>query len=125
MMNQDDLVISLAFLGFGLYCLGDGVRRFYEYQISTPTTATIDHCVVKYGSQHDRRTCYATWSVGGQSQTGPVEGENSWDYRIRSSLAVRVSGGTAYTAATVGVEEILGGILQIVLGVGGLWALRP
>jgi hypothetical protein len=36
-----------------------------------------------------------------------------------------MSGGTAYPAATVGVEEILGGILQIVLGVGGLWVLRP
>jgi hypothetical protein len=70
------------------------------------------------------RTCYATWSVGGESRTGPIEGGNRWDYRIGSSVDVRVSGGTAYTAATVPSLEILGGVLQIALGVGGLGILR-
>jgi hypothetical protein len=114
------LLISIVFVGLGLYFLGDGVRGFYGYQLGTPTTASIDHCE----AQSRSRTCYATWSVGGESRTGPIEGGNRWDYRIGSSVDVRVSGGTAYTAATVPTLEILGGALQIALGVGGLRILR-
>jgi hypothetical protein len=41
--------------------------------------------------------CTARWSIGGELQTGPIEGEHP----VGASVGVHVRGGTAYTAPSV------------------------
>ena len=81
------LVLSLGLLGFGAY-------NDYAYLFGTPTTATIKWCV----NEQVGFTCTGTWSVGGQSQTGKLQGTQQHRYSRGSSLDVRVRNDKAYTA---------------------------
>jgi hypothetical protein len=91
-------LFALNFLVRGLIGLGGTAYDYYKYQVGTPTTATIDHCV----SSGKSSTCYGTWSVGGVSQTGEIRGGLPSGPRVGRSLDVHVNGGKAYTADSVG-----------------------
>ena len=120
---------AIFFVGLGLYFLSFSVRQFYGYQVGTPTTATGIHC--RYGvpgSGGDLWTladftlsggCTAAWSVGGQSQTGPIVG-----VRHLGSADVHVNGGTAFTAPFsswfFGGHLLLAGLF-VVFGLGQFW----
>jgi hypothetical protein len=119
-------LFALNFLVGALISLGHASYDYYKYQVGTPTTATIDHCVPSGKSS----TCYGTWSVGGVSQTGEIRGGLPSGPRIGRSLDVHVSDGKAYTADSVGglFYLVIGaGILGIVMGVfilRGVWRNR-
>jgi hypothetical protein len=81
------LVVAPLVVG-ALLNLFHNAGEIYEYWAGTPTTATIDHCLPGRPG-----TCYARWSVGGVSQTGPI---NRTFGPVGSQLDVRVQGGTAY-----------------------------
>jgi hypothetical protein len=75
----------------------------YRYLVGTPTTATVTDCTT-------RSNCRGTWSICGVSQTGPIAIEFSTP-SVRSSLDVRVSGGTARTATFWLGSFVVGGVL--------------
>jgi hypothetical protein len=91
---------ALALLGFWI-----GATDLQRYSVGTPTRATVTYCGV--GS---RSNCEATWTIGGVSQTGVING-GFWDGadRVGSSLDVRVSNGEAFTPRSVPVGFALGG----------------
>ena len=101
----------------GLFAIGWQMRNIYEYHAGTPTTATIDRCV----SSGRSSTCYGTWSVGGRSQTGPINGASRSD--AGSTMDVRVRGGTAYAASEqwVSYMTILFSTVFTALIVFGAW----
>jgi hypothetical protein len=87
---------GLNFLAGGLFGLGRAGYEYHQYQVGTPTTATIVRC----WSSRQSGACYGRWSVGGVSQTGEVSsGER---HREGESLDVHINGGKAYTADSVG-----------------------
>ncbi|MBE1548051.1 hypothetical protein GGC64_002059 [Mycobacterium sp. OAS707] len=94
------VAVALAVVGFWL-----GVTDLQRYSEGTPTRATVTYCGV--GS---RSNCEATWSIGGVSQTGVING-GFWDGadRVGSTLDVRVNNGEAYTAGSVPVGFAIGG----------------
>jgi hypothetical protein len=124
-------LFAIFFVGLGLYFLSFSARQFYGYQVGTPTTATSIHC--RYGVPESSpddpvsissltlsEGCTAAWSVGGQSQTGPIVGVR----HLGSPLDVHVNGGTAFTAPLAGwffFGHIVFGFFLIVLGLGRLW----
>ena len=120
-------LFGINFLVGGLVGLGASLYEFYGYQVGTPTTATVDHCV---RSGKSSSTCYGTWSVGGVSQTGKIAGGLPSGSGVGRSLDVHVSGGKAYTADSVGGRfyVVIGvGILGVGLGVAllrGAWRNR-
>jgi hypothetical protein len=101
------LVISLVLLALPLITLGFGAYHSHAYHVGTPTTATNVHCI-----SHARfpQSCTGTWSVGGESYTGPIMGAD----RDGSSLDVHVHDGTAYTA-DAGPNTFLKGTIFLIL----------
>ena len=127
-------LFAIFFVGLGLYFLSFSAQQLYGYQVGTPTTATGIKC--RYGvpgsggpdapislsSLTLSEGCTAAWSVGGQSQTGPIVGVR----HVGSALDVHVNGGTAFTAPLEGwffFGHILFGFFLMVLGLGRLWDL--
>ena len=109
-------------LGVGLYFLYDSARDFFGYQFGTPTTATIIRCNT---AQRGHSTgCTATWSIDGQSHTGPIVGgftpENGGGFAIQH---VHVSGGTAYPGPSLGIVSLLFGGFFVLLGLVWLWGV--
>jgi hypothetical protein len=88
------LVIVTLLLLVSLVCFGISAHRFYRYEAGTPTTATVVRCE----SHGKGSTCYGTWNVGGQSQTGLIRGPSG---PVGSTVGVRVSDGTAYAGSPV------------------------
>lgn len=125
-------LFAIFFVGLGLYFLSFSARQFYGYQVGTPTTATGIECRygvpgagdgdtgIGIGSLMLSEGCTAAWSVGGQSQTGPIVG-----VQHLGSADVHVSGGTAFTAPFASWffgGHLLGGLfLIVVVGLGRLW----
>jgi hypothetical protein len=105
--------IALTAIGFWL-----GVTDLHRYSAGTPARATVTYCGV--GS---RSNCEATWTIGGVSQTGVING-GFWDGadRVGSSLDVRVNDGEAYTVRSVPIGFALGGG-SLALSIGVLVAL--
>jgi hypothetical protein len=82
---------NLLGLGVLLVIMG-GPLDIYGYRSGTPTTATVANCY------HSKTvTCTASWRIGGELQTGPIEGQHP----VGASVDVHVSGGRAYTAPSV------------------------
>jgi hypothetical protein len=109
-------------LGVGLYFLYDSARDFFGYQFGTPTTATIISCNT---AQRGHSTgCTATWSIDGQSHTGPIVGgftpEKGGGFAIQH---VHVSGGTAYPGPSLGIVSLLFGGFFVLLGLVWLWSV--
>jgi DivIVA domain-containing protein len=70
------LLFVMVCVVLGLYLIADRARDFYGYQAGTPATATSIECSSEQtrdaaGAANTR--CIGTWSVGGQSQAGPIE----------------------------------------------------
>ena len=93
------LLMVLLIAGLGLYQLRDFWYPIYQYQVGTPTTATIDRCDKSSTPRH-LVTCMGTWTVNGQSQTGLIDGADRM-LVAGSSLAVHVKDGAAYTPRSV------------------------
>ena len=79
---------------FELVLVGMSAFRFHQYEVGTPTTATVVRC----GAGPKSSGCYGTWSVGGQSQTGLIHGPSG---PVGSSVDVHVRDGTAYAGSPV------------------------
>jgi hypothetical protein len=93
--------------GLGLLLLVWGAHVLNQYRVGTPTTATVTHCSGGRGG-----SCAGTWSIGGVPQSGDIEyGFMFSTYSVGSSLDVRVSGGTAYTAHAWLPGFVFGGVL--------------
>ena len=104
----------------------------YGYWVGSATTAKVDHCEWE-NHWYDREGphdmyCTGTWTVGGQSQQGPIRPpfvDNEVNgVRSGSSLAVRVHHGTAFTSASLGKRFYLGiifGPILVVWGSISLW----
>jgi hypothetical protein len=114
--------VAIFCLVAGVNIFGTGAILVYEDSLGTPTTATIDHCHQGVGYQ----TCYAKWSIGGVSQTGPIRGRVYGDHPVGSQLNVHVRGGSAYQprASTQKIWRIGGGFAAIATGVVLYWAAR-
>ena len=90
----------------------------YAYHVGTPTTATIKQC--RLGTR-GHYSCDGTWSLGGNSYTGPIE-TGGTGYRQGSSLDVHVHGGSAYTA-DAGQDRFAMAGLSVILLVLAAWGL--
>jgi hypothetical protein len=93
------LLMFVFIVALGLYQLRDFWYPIYEYRLGTSTTATIDHCEESSGKPYVP-TCTGTWTVGGQSQSGIIDGADQM-LAPGSSLAVHVNDGAAYTGRSV------------------------
>jgi hypothetical protein len=118
---------AIFFLGFGLYTLADSARNFYGYQVGAPTTATNVGCYSGKGGYGN--SCHGTWTVGGQSYSGPINGRVPKEpHGGFGSLDVRADGGTAFTADSVGPYfywQIIVGLFLTGLGVSiAVWIVR-
>jgi len=102
---------------WGLFILGQGAYHFHAYQAGTPTTAYIQKCV----TQPHGQDCTGTWKVGGQSYSGPIEGNSKG-----SSVEVRAFGGTAYapSSETASLLEMAVGLAFVVGLVVVVWWRR-
>ena len=135
------LGIGLPAIGLVVLLLGPfgfAVHDTYVYFVGTPTTATIEQCTPGFqlqssGQYHhggaggiiSKRVidavffpaegCTATWSVGGNSHSGPIVGGDTNKLSQGASPHVYVLGGTAYTREQI--EDSLG---LLVLGGAGL-----
>ena len=115
-------------VAFGLGALAYAGYFSYGYWLGTPTTAVVQHCEAGgwlRGLKQDWARgldddpgmyCDGTWSIRGQSQTGPIRpsfsgGDGDNYERPGSSLNVHVSGGTAYWKSKVLVLWIVGPVL--------------
>ena len=115
------IIVSLA---VALYFLYDAARDFLGYQFGTPTTATIISCAT---AQRGKSTgCTATWSIDGQSHTGPIVGAFTPDKDGRFAIQhVHVSGGTAYSGPRLGIVPLLFGGFFLLLSVAWLSDVLP
>src|SRR5262249_30659298 len=86
------IVTPLLLLSFVLF--GMSAYRFHQYEAGTPTTARVVRCYTGPKSSG----CDGTWSVGGQSQTGPIHGSSG---PVGSSVDVHVRDRTAYVGSPV------------------------
>jgi hypothetical protein len=118
----NSLVMTFLMVTLGICAVTYSVLTPYGYWVGTPTKAAVDHCEYK-GSQENgyEMSCTGTWSVRGQSQTGPIKppfrGDEQNEIRPgKSVLDVHVHDGTAYTASSVGKEFYL----SLALGAGVL-----
>lgn len=113
----------------GIVCVAGGLLFLrpalmpdtYGYLLGTPTTATIDHCASGGG------TCDGSWTVGGESQAGPILGAYDRHARvIGSQMDVRVHDATAYTSsyARLIYQAMFGGFIAFAAGVVLLWSAR-
>jgi DivIVA domain-containing protein len=115
------LFAAIPMTALTLFFFGIGVYDVYEHRVGTPTTATVVSCS-GYGKHG--RACTATWSVGGKSYTGRIEGDGK-GYRVGSSLDLRVRGGSAYTATSGNMWFIMGAGAGVLLVVILFAAVRP
>jgi hypothetical protein len=127
--------------GILLVALGVGASAYfgyssYGYLVGTPTTATVDHCEAdggllrglkrdwtRYLSQDPPIYCNGTWSIGGQSQNGPIRppfGNGNRYQQPGSTLDVDVSNGKAYWRSNDLYLWIVGPVL-LVWGSVNLW----
>ena len=113
-------VLPLAILvaAFSLVAFGVGVYDVHGYRVGTPTTAKVVSCN-RNGNKYSARTCTGTWSVGGKSYAGRIEGSGK-GYQVGSSLDVWVRGGSAYTP-TSGNMWFIRGTWAGVLAVGAFF----
>ena len=88
------MVIVTPLLLSSLVLVGMSAYRFHQYEVGTPTTATVVRC----GAGPKSSGFYGTWSVGGQSQTGLIHGSSG---PVGSSVDVHVRDGTAYAGSPV------------------------
>jgi hypothetical protein len=108
----NSLVVAFFVVLFGTAVVTYGALTPYGYWVGTPAKATVDHCELQHISSWDRDTspdlrCTGTWSLHGQSQTGPIkppfhDEEQNGIHAGKSVLDVRVHNGTAYTKFSVG-----------------------
>jgi hypothetical protein len=122
----------LVFVWVGLRALSDSWYPAYQYELGTPTTATIDHCDQSSGKGH-LIWCTGTWTVNGRTQSGLINngliGGNR-TFVAGSSLAVHVKDGIAYTAHTMGssiLPVVFFGLVLIggcALFIRGVWSVR-
>ena len=113
------LVMAFFVVAIGLAAATYGALTPYGYWVGTPAKASVDHCEGHGHQESYELSCTGTWSVRGQSQTGPIgppfRGDEQNEVRAgKSVLDVRVHDGIAYTAHSVGKEFYLG----LALGVG-------
>ena len=108
----NSLVMAVLVVSLGIAAVTYGALTPYEYWVGTPAKAAVDHCeyhgISSLESSPDL-DCTGTWSVHGQSQTGPIkppfrENEQNGIRAGKSVLGVRVHNGIAYTAISVGKE---------------------
>jgi hypothetical protein len=122
---------GIFLVALGVAALAYGAYYSYGYWVGTPTTATVDHCEAgglftgsKYGwaqglNQDPSFYCNGTWSVGGQSQSGPIRPPFSGNDRDGgykqpgSSLNVHVHHGKAYVQSIYSYLWIVGPILIV------------
>jgi hypothetical protein len=92
-----------------------GALVYHSYSAGTPTTATVMDC--NHGS---RKSCEATWSIGGVPGYGPISGGlfDGTD-RVGSTHDVRVHGRTAYTPNSWTTPSVIGGCVLV----GGLFVV--
>jgi DivIVA domain-containing protein len=109
------LPLAILAAAFSLVAFGIGVYDVHGYRVGTPTTAKVVSCVG--GRRTASVACTGTWSVGGKSYAGRIEGDGK-GYKVGSSLDVRVRGGSAYTA-TSGDTWFITGTWAGVFAVGG------
>jgi hypothetical protein len=106
------VVMAVVVVGLGIGAVTYGAITPYGYWVGTPTKAAVDHCENHVNSGRDSSpelNCTGTWSLGGQSQTGPIKPPFRGDEQNalrpgKSVLDVHVHNGTAYTALSVGKE---------------------
>ncbi len=120
----------LGGLGFAF---SQGVGDAISYRDGTPTTATIDHCDSTWSLRGDYETCYARWSVGGVSRTGPISGDYDRHGGVGSQVAVHVDRSSdrngvyhAYTASEASPKYVMvsGGLFAFATGVVLWWSAR-
>jgi hypothetical protein len=118
----NSLVMAVLVVSIGIAAVTYGALTPYEYWVGTPARAAVDHCEYHGTSSLESGPdldCTGTWSVHGQSQTGPIkppfrENEQNGIRAGKSVLDVRVHNGIAYTAISVGKEFYL----ALALGAG-------
>jgi hypothetical protein len=101
------LFCLLVLIGLPLFPFAVGGYDVYAYHVGAPTTATNVHC--HNGGR--TRYCTGTWSLGGQSYTGTVEGASHGN---GASMDVRVYGDTAYTAQA-GRKAFMWGLFVVII----------
>jgi hypothetical protein len=124
------LVMAFLVVTLGICAVTYGALTPYGYWVGTPTKAAVDHCELHGISSLDSSpelNCTGTWSVRGQSQTGPIkpsfqDNEQNGIRPGKSVQDVRVHNGTAYTALSVGKEFYLA--LALGAGLLGWGSLR-
>lgn len=123
-------VLTLLFIaGAGLHELRRTWYPAYQYEVGTRTTATVVRCEESRAKVR-LITCTGTWTVNGQSQSGPIDDGFDKNLAAGSSLAVHVKDGTAYTAHSVATAIFfvaLFGLLLIglcALLIRGVWSIR-
>jgi DivIVA domain-containing protein len=99
------LPLAILVTAFSLVAFGIGVYDVHGYRVGTPTTAKVVSCVG--GRRTASVACTGTWSVGGKSYAGRIEGDGK-GYQVGSPLDVRVLGDTAYTATSGNMWFIIG-----------------
>jgi hypothetical protein len=108
--------------GFVLLAFSWGAHDFYQYRVGTPTTATVaGDCTKVTGGG---KNCPGTWSIDGVSHSGQIK-TGFRTPSAGSSLDVRVSGGTAYTADESLQPFALGGGLLLVISIVASVAKTP
>jgi hypothetical protein len=118
----NSLVMAVLVVSIGIAAVTYGALTPYEYWVGTPARAAVDHCEYHGTSSLESGPdldCTGTWSVHGQSQTGPIkppfrENDQNGIRAGKSVLDVRVHNGIAYTAISVGKEFYL----ALALGAG-------
>jgi hypothetical protein len=118
------LVMAVLVVSLGIGAVSYGALTPYGYWVGTPTKAAVDHCERHVNSGRDSSpelNCTGTWSLRGQSQTGPIkpsfrDNEQDGIRPGKSVLDVHVHNGTAYTALSVGKEFYI----ALALGAGVL-----
>jgi hypothetical protein len=112
-LTKATLVGIALWAALPLIHFGYGTYELYGYGLGTPTTATVVSCraprtrgagIFGVLSSHN---CRATWKIGAESHTGPIEGPKS-GYDVHSSVDVRVLGNTAFTPAGIAWQFVAG-----------------
>ncbi len=116
---------TIIVAGIWLYMFSDLVWDVYGYQLGTATTATDVRCRGAAESDDPNVNCSGTWSIGGQSQQGPIH-RVPGNWKFGQPLDVHVHGGTAFAAGSTGWRlgaSILVFGLVITMSLGGFRAL--
>jgi hypothetical protein len=94
--------------------IGRSVHDFHAYLVGTPATATIKDCIDTSNEKCDFWT--GTWTVGGQSFSGPIGWTPPW-YDHRDKIGVHVRGGKALTVWS-GPVGVAGGVFVGLAAIG-------